>query len=207
MLRILGRQTSINVRKVLWTLEELGLAYSLDQSWGTSRALSEPEFLALNPSAQIPVLIDGETVLFESNAICRYLAARYGDGSLWPAEPAARARVDQWMEWQSATLNPAWSDAFLGLVRRPEAYVGRKAAIADSAARWSALMLVLEAELTHRPYAAGDGFTLADIVLGLSVHRWRETPIEHPASPNLARYLARLRERPAFDAASPAEIV
>lgn len=206
MLKVLGRQTSINVRKVLWTAAELGLAYELDQSWGTTRELSEPEFLALNPSAQMPVLIDGDVVLFESNAVCRYLADRYGDGAIWPADPGARARVDQWMEWQSATLNPVWGDAFLGLVRRPEAYVGRQDAIAASAARWNRLMLVLEDELAARPYAAGDSFTLADIVLGLSVHRWRSAPISHPPTPNLTAYLARLRRRPAFDAVSPADM-
>lgn len=206
MLRILGRQTSINVRKVLWTAAELGLACELDQSWGTTRELSEPEFLALNPSAQMPVLIDGDVVLFESNAVCRYLAGRYGDGAIWPADPVARAGVDQWMEWQSATLNPVWSDAFLGLVRRPEAYVGRQDAIAASTERWNRLMLVLEGELANQSYAAGDSFTLADIVLGLSVHRWRLTPITHPPTPNLTAYLVRLRQRPAFDAVSPADM-
>lgn len=207
MLKVLGRQTSINVRKVLWTAAELGLACELDQSWGTSRELSEPEFLALNPSAQMPVLIDGEAVLFESNAICRYLAARYGGEALWPVEPLARARLDQWMEWQSSTLNPAWVDAFLGLVRKRPAYVGRTEAIAASAERWNTLMLVLEGELAKRPYAAGEAFSLADIVLGLSVHRWRETPIEHPQTPHLTDYLARLRARSAFNTASPQEIV
>ncbi len=206
MLKVLGRQTSINVRKVLWAAAELGLAYELDERWGTTRDLSEPEFLAMNPSAQMPVLIDGDVVLFESNAVCRYLAGRYGDGAIWPADPVARARVDQWMEWQSATLNPVWSDAFLGLVRRPEAYVGRQDAITASAERWNRLMLVLEGELAGRPYAAGDSFTLADIVLGLSVHRWRSTPITHPPTPNLTAYLARLRQRPAFDGVSPADM-
>ncbi|HQP21388.1 MAG TPA: glutathione S-transferase family protein [Phenylobacterium sp.] len=150
MLKVLGRQTSINVRKVLWTAAD----WASPMSWtrvGGPPELSEPEFLALNPSAQMPVLIDGDVVLFESNAVCRYLAGRYGDGAIWPADPGARARVDQWMEWQSATLNPVWGDAFLGLVRRPEAYVGRQDAIAASAARWNRLMLVLEDELAVRP--------------------------------------------------------
>ncbi|WP_374576385.1 glutathione S-transferase family protein [Phenylobacterium sp.] len=206
MLTVLGRQTSINVRKVLWTAAELGLAYELDERWGTTRDLSEPEFLALNPSAQMPVLSDGDVVLFESNAVCRYLAGRYGEGAIWPFDPAARAKIDQWMEWQSATLNPVWSDAFLGLVRRPETYVGREDAIAASAERWNRLMLVLERELSGRPFAAGDSFTLADIVLGLSVHRWRSTPISHPPAPNLTAYMERLRHRPAFDTVSPPDM-
>lgn len=206
MLKILGRQTSINVRKVLWTALELGLPYELDQSWGTTRELSDPAFLALNPSAQMPVLIDGDVVLFESNAVCRYLATRYGGEALWPADAAARARVDQWMEWQSATLNPVWGDAFLGLVRKPEAYVGREAAITASAERWNGLMLVLEGELAKRPFAAGDTFSLADIVLGLSTQRWRATPMPRPETPRLSDYLARLRARAAFNIASPEEM-
>ena len=207
MLKLLGRQTSINVRKVLWTAHELGLAIALDQSWGTTRSLSEPEYLALNPTALMPVLIDGEAVLFESNAICRYLAGAYGGEALFPADPLARARVDQWMEWQSATLNPAWVDAFLGLVRQHPAYVGRTEAIAASARRWNALMLVLEGELAKRPYAAGEAFSLADIVLGLSAHRWLQTPIDRPDTPALTAWLARLRDRPAFNIASPVEII
>jgi glutathione S-transferase len=107
MLTVLGRAASINVRKVLWTCSELGLEPGREE-WGAGElSLQSPRFLALNPNALVPVLLDGDLVLFESNTICRYLAARQGRHDLLPAEAAARARVEQWMDWQATELNNA----------------------------------------------------------------------------------------------------
>ena len=121
-MRILGKASSINVRKVLWTASELGIPFERED-WGSGfRSTQEPEFLALNPNAMVPVLVDGDVVLWESNTISRYLAARYGDGRLLPADALARAKVEQWMDWQATELNNAWRYAFMGLVRGSPAH-------------------------------------------------------------------------------------
>ena len=196
--KLLGHARSINVRKVLWLCAELGLAIDHEEWGGGRRSTTTPEFLALNPNGLVPVLIDGDLVLSESNTICRYLAARAGRGDLLPSEPAARARVEQWMDWQATDLNNAWRYAFLALIRKSATHTDA-AAIAASATEWNRLMRILDAQLaTTGAYAAGPGFTLADIVLGLSTNRWFMTPIERPVLPAIAAYYERLSERAGF---------
>ncbi|WP_165185526.1 glutathione S-transferase family protein [Caulobacter soli] len=198
MLKILGRTSSLNVRKVLWTCDELGLAYERED-WGTGFASTKsPEFLALNPNGLVPVLIDEQGALYESNAICRYLAARYGAGHLLPVEPRARAMVEQWMDWQATTLNPTWSYAFLALGRPTPGY-DDPAKIAASVEAWNKAMTLLDQRLADTAaHAAGHDFTLADVVLGVSVHRWKRTPMDRADLPAVEAYYARLKERPAF---------
>lgn len=198
MLQILGRSSSINVRKVLWLCTELGLPYRQELWGGSHQSTQAPEFLALNPNALVPVIRDGEFVLWESNTICRYLASRHGRTDLLPAEPAARARVEQWMDWMATELNSAWRYAFMGLVRRSPAFADAKA-IEASAANWNRHMALLEAQLQKTgAYTAGAAFTLADIVVGLATHRWFSTPIERPALPAVEAYYERLSEREGF---------
>jgi glutathione S-transferase len=198
MLKILGKPISINVRKVLWLCEELALPYQLEP-WGAGyRDPNTPEFLALNPNAMVPVIVDGGAVLWESNTICRYLAAKHGHDDLLPREPLARARVEQWMDWQGGDLNNSWRYAFMGLVRNSAAHRDA-AAIAASAAAWNRHMLVLERQLEKSgDFVTGAAFTLADIGLGLSANRWFMTPIERPALPRVEAYYDRLNERPGF---------
>jgi glutathione S-transferase len=198
MLKILGKPTSINVRKVLWLCAELDLDYALEP-WGSGfRPTNDPEFLALNPNALVPVIVDGDFVLWESNTICRYLAARAGRPDLLPADARSRARVEQWMDWQATELNDAWRYAFMGLVRKSPAHAD-PAAIAASVENWNRRMGILDAQLARTgAYAAGEVFTLADIVLGLSTHRWFMTPIERPALAAVAAYYERLSVRPGF---------
>ncbi|WP_296948154.1 glutathione S-transferase family protein [uncultured Massilia sp.] len=203
MLRILGKATSINVRKVLWTCRELGLAFERED-WGSGfRPTQEPAFLALNPNAMVPVLVDedADLVLWESNAICRYLAARHDTGapdSLLPAAPAARARVEQWMDWQATELNNAWRYAFMALVRASAAHADA-ALVAQSVALWNRHMGILARQLAHTgAFVTGATVTLADIVLGLSANRWLMTPMARDAYPEIDAWLARLAERPGF---------
>jgi glutathione S-transferase len=205
MLKILGRVSSINVRKVLWTCTEIGLPFERED-WGIGfRPTRDPAFTALNPNALVPVAIDGEFVLWESNTICRWLAAEHGRADLLPEAPRERALVERWMDWQLGDLNNAWRYAFMGLVRQSPAHRDA-AAIAASASEWNRLMGLLEAHLQRLgPHATGADFTLADIVLGLAVQRWRRTPIEHAALPALESYLDQLQARPAFAAAGCAE--
>lgn len=198
MLKILGKPVSINVRKVLWLCEELALPYELE-AWGDGhRDTHAPEFLALNPNALVPVVIDGDAVLWESNTICRYLAAKQGRDDLLPRDVLARARVEQWMDWQLGDLNNAWRYAFMALVRRSDAHQDA-AAIEASAAAWNRHMAILEGQLEKSGlFVTGETFTLADIVLGLSVNRWFMTPIGRPELPHVQAYYDRLATRAGF---------
>ena len=198
MLRVLGRRSSINVRKVLWTCDELGLPFARED-WGIGfQSTQAPEFLARNPNALVPVIDDAGFVLWESNTICRYLATKHGRSDLLPADAAGRALVEQWMDWQAGELNNAWRYAFMALARKSPAHTD-KAAIEASRHNWNRHMQILDAQLDKTgAYAAGDAFTLADIVLGLSVHRWLMTPIDRPDLPAVAAYGERLRQRAAF---------
>ena len=197
-MRVLGRTSSINVRKVLWTLDELGLAYQRED-WGAGfTPTDDPAFLALNPNGLIPVLVDDQGPLWESNTICRYLAHRHGDGALLPIDPRGRAGVEQWMDWQATELNGAWRYAFLALARKAPGF-DDPASIAASTAAWNGAMTLLERQLEATgAYAAGETFTLADVVLGLSTHRWAATPIDHADLPAVRAYYERLGERGAF---------
>jgi len=199
MLRLLGRSNSLNVRKVLWLCEELALPYE-QELWGAGfQPTSDPAFLALNPNAMVPVIIedDGFT-LWESNTICRYLAARHGRDDLLPTDLRAKANIERWMDWQATDLNASWRYAFMALVRKNPAF-GDPAGIAASTAEWNRMMGILDTRLSETgAYAAGPDFTLADIGLGLAAHRWFMTPIARADLPAVAAYYDRLTERPGF---------
>lgn len=195
-MKLLGRLASINVRKVMWTAAQLDL--DLDrEDWGPGfRSPKEPEYLALNPNGLIPVLIDGDFVLWESNTICRYLANKHAATALLPAEPQVRARVEQWMDWQAGELNNSWRVAFMALVRGQPA---TPEAIAAGVASWNKHMGLLDAQLEKTgSFVTGDTFTLADVVLGLSAQRWQNAPIERVDLPAVQAWLQRLSARPGF---------
>lgn len=198
MFLILGRTSSINVRKVLWTAAEADLAVTHDDAWAGRRDTRSPDFLALNPNGLVPVLVAEDGVLWESNTICRYLAAKAGRTDLLPDAPFARAEVEKWMDWQATALNAAWRPAFMALARRDPAAAAEAGAVQRSIEAWNQLMLLLEQRLSDTgAYVAGEAFTLADVVLGLSLQRWLLTPIPRPAAPALLAYRARLQARPA----------
>jgi glutathione S-transferase len=198
MLQVLGRSSSINVRKVLWTCHELGLAFD-HVEWGSAGLdLSSPQFRRLNPNGLIPVLVDGPLVLWESNAICRYLAARERDTRLLPDAPAARAVVEQWMDWQATELNNAWRYAFMALVRKSPRHTD-PAAVQESVASWNRHMTILDGALAQSgAYVTGNDLTLADVVLGLCTHRWYATPFDKPALTAVARFYEVLHAREGF---------
>ena len=200
MLEILGKASSINVRKVLWTCAELNLRFER-QDWGAGfRSTQTPEFLALNPNGLVPVVRDGDFVLWESNSIIRYLCSRYDGAHLYPADPVSRARIDQWMDWQATELNRSWSYAFLGLVRQSAAHQADDE-IAQSIGNWTRHMGILNAQLQATgAFIAGKQFSLADIPVGLSVNRWFGTPFEHTHFPAVSAYFDRLGERSGFAA-------
>ena len=198
MLKILGKASSINVRKVLWTCVELNLPFERED-WGSGfQPTDAPAFLALNPNAMVPVIQDGDFTLWESNSIIRYLANQYGDGALYPVEARLRARVDQWMDWQATDLNRSWSYAFMALARQSPAHQD-PAAIQASQQAWTQFMGILEQRLQATGgHVAGAGFSLADIPVGLSVNRWFETPFAKPALPAVAAYYDRLALREGY---------
>ncbi|KLD79248.1 glutathione S-transferase [Xanthomonas hyacinthi] len=198
MLTLYGKSSSINVRKVLWLCAELELAIDQQHYGAGFAAVDTPAFRALNPNALVPVLRDGDFVLWESNSICRYLAARQQRTDLLPPAPQARAQVEQWMDWQATELTNAWRYAFMALVRDSPAHRDPQA-LAQGLADWHRHMGILDAQLQHTgAYAAGANFTLADIVLGLSTQRWMATPMARPLLPAVEDYYERLSARPGF---------
>lgn len=189
MLTILGKAASINVRKVFWLCDEIGVPYAHEEQ------PARESLLALNPHGLVPVLRDGDLVLWESHAILRYLAARHARHDLLPADPAARARVEMWMDWQAAEFNPAWSYAFQGIVRGNPACQDA-ALLAQSVAGWTRQVAVLEQRLQYSRHVAAQDFTLADIPIGLAVNRWFMTPLpQRPVFEHIAAYYDRLGER------------
>ena len=196
MLKIYGRASSINVRKVLWCCDELAIPYARED-WGTGfRSTRDADFLKLNPNGLVPVIDDDGFVLWQSNSIIRYLAARASD--FYPTEPRQRAIIDQWIDWQATELNDAWRYAFMNLVRRSPEHQDAKL-VERSIAQWSPMMGLLEKQLHQAgAFVTGATFTLADIPIGLSVHRWYSTPFDRPELRAVDAYYQRLKSRPAF---------
>ncbi len=188
------------MRKVLWTVDELGIPYDR-QDWGRGfEPLTSPEFLAINPFALIPAIDDDGFVLSESNTIIRYLAARHGREDLLPGDPRGRAIVERWIDWQAIELSNAWRGAFLGLVAKAP-IPGGDEVIQASLQDWTKKMGLIEAQLVKTGgYIVGPSLTLADFGIGLVVHRWfaSDLPIDRPDLPAIAAYYERLSQRPAF---------
>ena len=194
MLRIWGRGNSINVQKVLWCCGELDIPYSRVDVGGPFGGNREPEYLRLNPNGLVPTISDGGFVLWESNAIVRYLAARYGMGTLCPENLAERADADRWMDWQMGTLWANFRPAFVGLVRTLPAERDPDY-IATAIEKTTENLAILDAHLACRDYVTGLSLTMADIPLGVTAYRWFTLDIERPAMPNLEAWYERLRAR------------
>ena len=198
MLKILGKRSSINVRKVLWTCDEVGLTYQQEDYGSGFQPVDTAEFRALNPNALVPVLLDDDFVLWESNSICRYLTRKAGREDLLPVTPQGAADIERWMDWQATEFNNAWRYAFMGLVRKDPRFQD-PTAMKESIAAWTRCVQIVESQLQRTgALIAGPQFTLADIVLGLSVHRWKMTPFAHPELPAVERWYMTLNQRPAF---------
>ncbi|WP_115514068.1 MULTISPECIES: glutathione S-transferase family protein [Xanthomonas] len=191
-----GRRNSSNVRKVLWCAEEAGVAYTSIEVGGAFGGNDTSAYRALNPNGVVPTLQDGELVVWESNAIVRYLAAQYAP-ALYPSSPAERAVGDRWMDWTTSTFASVFRDLFWGVLRTPEAE--RDAArIASALAQSGELLARADAALAQQPYLSGERFAMGDIPLGSFIYAWFEMPIERPALPHLHAWYQRLRTRPAY---------
>lgn len=199
MIKIWGRANSVNVQKVLWCCDELVLPFERIDAGGKFGHLDEPAYLAMNPNGKVPTLQDGNFVLWESNAILRYLAMQYGPSSvLYPNEPKVRASIERWLDWSIGTLAPAERPLFLALVRTPPEQ--RDAAkIATDLAHTAALWTLLDQHLQGRFFLENERFSLADIVLGSFARRWYGLEgVERPVLPNLDRWYQRLTQRQGF---------
>lgn len=194
---IYGTRTSSNVQKVLWCCSELGLAFErveIDAAFGGLRSAA---YLALNPNGLMPTIDEDGFILWESNVIVRYLCAKYGMGTLCPADLAQRALAERWMDWQQTALVPHMGVAFRALLRKPpdptpEEQV--RTAVRKAGDTWR----ILDAHLAQRQFVAGATLTMGDIALGNAVHRWFRLPITRPDAPSLKAWYDRLRERPGY---------
>ena len=197
MLRIWGRRNSINVQKVMWTVAELGLAHEHKDAGGSFGGLDDPAYLTMNPNGRVPVIDDDGVVVWESNAIVRYLCATHSAGELWADDPAARSLADRWMDWQNSSLIADLVTVFLGLIRTPEAERDW-IAIGDAARRLNGHMGVLDDHLGRNEWVAGGAMTMGDIPVGALVPRWLHLPMERPDLGHVAAYYERLQQRPAY---------
>jgi glutathione S-transferase len=197
MLMVWGRNNSVNVQKALWCCEEIGLEYSRIDAGLAFGVVNTPEYRKLNPNGVVPTIDDDGFVLWESNAVVRYLAAKHSEGRLWPRDVVMRANADRWMDWQTTTLWPALRPLFMGLVRTP-AEKRDPPALEESRLKTAQVLSVLEGYLGTSEFAAGEDFTMGDIPLGCAVWRWMALPIERPPLPNVQRWFDALEQRPAY---------
>lgn len=192
-----GRKTSANVQKVLWALEEVRQGFERIDAGGKFGGLDTDEYKAMNPNQLVPVMRDGDLLLWESSAMVRYVAATYGAGSLWPEDPKDRAISDQWSDWANTTFQQTWLGIFILIVRTPPSQLDPekvKAAVAAATPKFA----MLDARLASTPYVGGESFTYADILTGISLYRWTTLEFERPSFPHVDAWHERLKQRPGF---------
>jgi len=198
MLKVWGRKNSSNVRKVLWCAEELQLPYQAIDAGGAFGLVNEAQYRSKNPNGRVPMIEDGALVLWESNAIVRYLCAQYGGESTWfNADPAARASADKWMDWTTSSLADPFKPLFWGVLRTPpeqQDWVQINAALKAVVD----VLSVADQALAHQPYLSGSELGMGDIPLGSFIYAWFEMPIERPPMPHLYAWYQRLQSRPAY---------
>ena len=197
MLKILGRTNSSNVQKVLWACDELELSYQREDIGGDFGGTQESKYLAMNPNGLVPTMIDNGNVLWESNAIIRYLCENHAPNVLLPEDPWQVALAQQWMDWQQTVLAPAIRPVFWGLVRTPEdeRNVGE---IATGQAQTASAMTILDHHLSQNTFVAGPRMSFGDIPVGIMAYRWFQLDIERIELPHLARWYQSLADRKAY---------
>lgn len=196
MLKIWGRLSSINVRKVVWAARETGAAFERIDAGAAFGVVDTEWYGELNPNRLVPLIIDDGFALWESNVVVRYLCAKYAPDRLYPLDLPTRFDAERWMDWQQTTLNPAARDAFMQLIRTP-ADKRDRAALERSRTQTEPLLARLDRHLSARRFVAGATFSMADIPLGCEIHRWYGLPLERPALPNLDRWYREVSARPA----------
>lgn len=196
--KIWARRSSSSAQKVFWTLEELGVPYEQIDAGRSFGVVSDRAYLEKNPNGLVPTLEEPDGfVLWESNAIVRYLSAKYSEGDLWPSDPQRRADADRWMDWATTTAIPAINPLFVKLVLHPVAST-TQVEIDGHIQASETVLKRLAVTLERRPYVAGDHLSAGDIPLGMIINRWFNLPIERPSLPIIEGYYRRLSERPAY---------
>lgn len=198
MIRLLGRSTSGNVQKVLFMLEEIGVRYTREDYGRQFNNTQTPEYKKLNPNSKVPTLLEGDTVIWESNTILRYLAAVHKP-ALTGATPAERSYVERWMDWVLASLNSPYLAMFRDSKKEP---AERAPDFAAQLADLGAQLKILDGHLAGKSYFALDKLTIADIALAPIVKRCLEFPVERPATAELSRWMKAIEARPAFAVAT-----
>lgn len=196
MLKIWGRVNSVNVKKAMWCVAELGIPFERIDAGMQFGVVNTPEYRRMNPTGLVPTIEDDGFTLWESHSIVRYLCAKHSAGKLWPADLKARADAERWMDWAFA-FQSAMRNVFWGLIRTPPEKRDAKA-IEEGRAKTIALLPVLEQTLARQPYVAGSAFTMGDIPIGCEVQRYMRVPIERPPFPAVQAWFERLRERKPF---------
>ena len=194
-LTIWGRLTSSNVQKLLWGCAEMGVPFERPDMAGKFGFTDE--YLAMNPNRVVPTIDDDGFILWESNACLRYLAEKYGRGTLWPEDRHVRADADRWMDWATTTFWNALRPVFHQLIRTaPEnRNMDLVAQGVEGAAQAST---ILERYLEGRDFVAGNEITMGDIPIGQAIYRWYAMDIERPDRPNIRAWYERLGERPGY---------
>ena len=197
MLQILGRANSSNVQKVTWCCDELGLEFERKDIGGPFGGNKEPDYLALNPNGTVPTIIDDGFVLWESNSIIRYLAAKHGADPFYPADLQTRARGERWMDWQLAVAHRAHVPVYVAMARTaPEKRDMAK--VSEDRKVWSAALAILDRYLGETDFVSGPHLSVGDLPMGINVHRWFALDIEREDYANLKRWYDRLCDRPGF---------
>ena len=198
MLRILGRDNSSNVMKVLWACAELDIPFDRQDVGGEFGGNDSEQFRSLNPNGLVPTIIEEDGfVLWESNSVVRYLASKYDSGDLYPKNLRERASAERWMDWQATRVSPAMVPVFRGMIRTPP-HQRDLGTIERARKSLSEAMAILDAALEEKRYVVGEHFTVGDIPLGIAAWRWFNMPIERENYANLERWFANLRKRPAY---------
>ena len=198
MLRLLGRNTSGNVQKVIWLLDELGLAYAREDYGRQFGNTADAAYLGLNPHGKVPTLVDGDVVVWESNTILRYLAAKAAS-DLLPGDAAARAQVEKWMDWQLGAINPLYMAIFKES-RKPEGEL--RADLQDDGDALGEQLAILDNAMEGRDWVAGAAMSVADFCLGPIIHRCLGFPVELPSAPRVWAWHERISGRAAFKQAT-----
>ncbi|AYA06497.1 glutathione S-transferase family protein [Rahnella aquatilis] len=199
MIRVWGRKTSSNVQALMWCIGELGLEYERFDIGHKYGGNDTPEFLAMNPNGTVPVIRDGEgQPLWETGAILRYLAGKYGADEFWPQHPERRAETDKWTEWAKISVAMNFTAPVFWMVVRTAAKDQDHQALEKSLQNLNKKLAIAEAQIARHGYLAGSAFTLADIQFGHSLYRYFDIAIERPSFPAIEHYYEKLTQRPAF---------
>ena len=197
MLKLWGRANSSNLKKVTWLCEEMGLPYNRIDAGMSFGVVNTPEYRKLNPNGLVPTIDDEGFILWESNAIVRYLAAKHAAGTIWPTDLKVRADADRWMDWCTSTLWPAFRPVFLNLVRTPAEK--RSQVEIDAGVKATTDVLArLDSYLAGRNFVGGDDLTMGDIAFGPIVYLVQNVMPQKPALANYNAWYSRISERPAF---------